>query len=396
MATPQTPEVGIWVRALTSSTRVLGLVALVTVGETIFLLRAERVRPELPPGVSLMRDVVYGEYDNKRLLLDIYAPDGSAPGSGRPALIAIHGGGWCGGSKGEYGRSLAPLVKQGIVLIAVDYRLSRPGAPGWPGNLEDVRAAVRWVRVHASEIGVDPGRLAVIGSSAGGHLALLLGFTGDASTRVSAIIDFYAPTDLRALRADRAASGESVSLLLGSPPEQTPALYDAASPLRQVVPGLPPVLIAHGEDDLLVPLEQSRALASALEQSGVPHQLITIPEARHGFGLVAGRRDLTPEIWSFLIDVWDGAREGRNTDSSGVLNSSAVVPLHAVFPNRVKDEAAATRILMRLLYIARNETRRTMRVPRSTSVPVPTRIGTPGSGTTTACTDTASRMIPNR
>jgi acetyl esterase/lipase len=210
------------------------------------------------------------------------------------------------------------MARYGVVVVSVDYRLSRPGAPTWPGNLDDVREAVRWVRHHADDYGVDPERIAVIGSSAGAHLALMLAFDashspgGDRSSRVAAVVDLYGPTDLRALRASRAATGEPVTLMVGGRPEDMPERYDAASPLLHVTPKVPPVLIIHGDEDALVPLEQSVALDAKLTESGVPHKLMVVPGARHGFELRVGASprapalDLAPTIFAFLEGVWSG------------------------------------------------------------------------------------------
>jgi len=279
-------------------------------GATAVLVRGEVRRPEGPAGVRTFADLVYREDGGRRARLDVLVPDGPSPPGGRPALLALHGGGWRGGGKGEYGRSLAPLVRRGLVVVAVDYRLSGPDAPSWPGNLDDAREAVRWVRRHARDYGIDAGRVGVIGASAGAHLALLLGETADprdAAGRVDAVIDFFGPADLHALASDPSGAGGSVELFLGGPPALYPERYDAASPLRRVAPGGPPVLIVHGGDDLLVPPGQSRSLARALARAGVPHRLVVVEGARHGFGLTAGSRDLVPEILEFLRGVWGGA-----------------------------------------------------------------------------------------
>jgi len=279
------------------------------VGATVLLVRAEALRPERPEGVKAFTDLVYHEVGGRRLRLDVYLPEGPTvqSGRGRPAVLAIHGGGWRGGGKAEYGRSVARLARYGLVVVAVEYRLSAPGVPSWPGNLADVREAVRWVRRNASGYGIDPDRVAVIGASAGGHLALMLGTTpaGDPAG-VRAVIDFYGPTDLRALYALRTPADQAIGMFLGGPPEAVPSRYDAASPLRHVAPGAPPVLIVHGLDDLLVPPGQSLLLAEALRRAAVPHRLLAVPGARHGFGLRAGSRDLVPEILDFLQGVWGG------------------------------------------------------------------------------------------
>jgi acetyl esterase/lipase len=291
------------VRTLGAVGAARALAWLALLGVTGWLVRAEVTRPELPRGVRVVADLVYRSDGGRRARLDVYLPAGPAPPGGRPALLALHGGGWRGGGKEEYGRSLARLVERGLVVVAVDYRLSRPGAPSWPGILDDVRAAARWVNRHANEFGIDPGRVAALGASAGGHLALLLA-VDDRPAPVRAVIDFYAPTDLPALAAADTGAGRSLGLFLGGAPGQVPGRYEAASPLRRVRPGAPPVLILHGDDDILVPPAQSQALAEALERAGVPHRLVIVAGARHGFGLEAAGRDLVPEILRFLDDTW--------------------------------------------------------------------------------------------
>ncbi len=213
-------------------------------------------------------------------------------------------------SRPETGWGIAELARQGLVVVCVDYRLSAPGEPSWPGNLDDVREAVRWIRRHSSDYGIDPDRLAVLGASAGGHLALMLGaLPVDKSSQVNAVIDFYGPTDLRALAALRTPADRALELLLGGSPAMVGVGYDAASPVRHVAAGGPPVLIVHGKDDFLVPLAQSQGLAEALARVGVPHRLITLEGSRHGFGLRPASKDLVPEILAFL-EVSGGGSSG--------------------------------------------------------------------------------------
>ena len=295
---------GTW--SIGTSAQASALAWLALLGATCLLVRGEVVRSDAPAGVRIVSDVVYRRSNGRQARLDVYRPEGPAPARGRPALLAIHGGGWRGGGKGDFGRSLVPLVHQGFVVVAIDYRLSRPGSPSWPENLEDVQAAARWVVEHADEFAIDPDRVAALGSSAGGHLALLLALADDHAP-IRAVIDFYAPTDLRALHNSGTGADRSIALLLGGEPERLAGRYAAASPLEQIRPGIPPVLIFHGDDDPLVPLGQSQALSEALQRAGVPYRLSVLPGARHGFGLSVGRRDLTPEIESFLEEVW-GAR----------------------------------------------------------------------------------------
>jgi acetyl esterase/lipase len=274
---------------------------------TGLLVHAEGQRPDRPRGITVSSNLVYREAGDHAPRLDLYAPRTPAPSEGRPAIVAIHGGGWRGGSKNDYGRSLVRLAEHGYVVAAIDYRLSRPGAPSWPANFDDVREAVRWLRRHAKEYSVDPDRIAALGSSAGGHLAALLGTCPDDAAQVQAVIDFYGPTDLLALYDNRKRTTTALTLLLGGRPDECPARYESASPIHYISADDPPMLLIHGGDDALVPLDQSRALADALARAGVPHRLIVVENARHGFSLEVQGRDLLPEILAFLDSAWKGS-----------------------------------------------------------------------------------------
>jgi acetyl esterase/lipase len=264
-------------------------------------------------GVRVARGIAYRDsrsfWGGGSPRLDVYMPDGPAPKGGWPVVVAVHGGGWRGGDRGDFGRSLAPLVRRGAAVVAVGYTLSRPGAPSWPANLDDVSDAVEWVRRQGGDYGLDPDRLTLLGASAGGHLALLLAERPGAKASIRGVVDFYGPADLKSLHAASPAA-RSVELLLGGPPASRPDLYAAASPVVGARSGMPPVLIVHGAADSLVPLDQSQRLARALAEAGVDYRLVVVPGARHGFGLTAGAFDLTPEVFAFL-DAVCGGRASR-------------------------------------------------------------------------------------
>jgi acetyl esterase/lipase len=278
-------------------------------------------------GWTVVRDIPYGERPGSPRL-DLYLPvqaDRAVASRPFPVLLALHGGSWTGGSKSWYGPQVAPLVRQGVAVIVPDYRPSRPGDPGWPGVLDELRGAVRWIRRHATAYGLDAGRIAALGSGAGGHLALLLGTAppveepGGISSRVQAVIDLYGPTGLASLLASRGLSNDPIRLLLGG---DEPRLLDSASPLAQVSADDPPTLIFHGLDDQWVPPEQSITLADRLASHGIAHRLVLVPGARHGFELKLGApepRDLTPEIFAFLETVWQAGvpDEPRPLGASG-------------------------------------------------------------------------------
>lgn len=280
-------------------------------------------RMAVPTNVVVRRDVVYRNVDGHRLALDIYRPPGDAASSPRPAILAIHGGSWSGGSKrlfrpglGNPHPTAVRLAEAGYVVIAPDYRTARPGSPGWPSALEDLREAVRWTRRHAPELGVDPGRIAAFGQSAGGHLAVLLGALpdpldrGDGPSRVQAVIDLYGPTDLERLPEMRVRplEHEPVRLFLGAGTPDLAELARDASPIRHIDPADVPMLVIHGTGDLWVPIEQSEELVKRLEAAGVMHRRVRVDGALHGFDAslkISENADLLAEILAFLRDVWN-------------------------------------------------------------------------------------------
>ena len=268
-------------------------------------------------GQTILRDRVYRMTASGAAKLDVYLPPNGPVQAGSsgllPGVLAIHGGSWIGGSKSEYGPQLARLTRHGYVVFAADYQLARPGKPSWPGAIEDLREAIRWIRRHADKFLVDPNRLVVFGSGSGAHLALLLGTfppdrePGGISSRVQAVVSMYGPADLADLVTGRHLSNDPARQLLGQDPPDWLACARAASPLEHVSRDDSPTLLIHGTDDRWVPLEQSQQMAESLTQAGVPNRLIVVPGARHGFELPVKfpeTRDLFPEVLAFLNCVW--------------------------------------------------------------------------------------------
>jgi pectinesterase len=230
---------------------------------------------------GIRKDVEYGRATGEALRLDACIPDGKGP---FPTAILVHGGGWSGGDKEKGVDPLfAPLSKAGIGWISINYR----HAPKYhfPSSVEDVEAAIRWVKEHAGELNVDPKRLALVGESAGGHLVVMAVVRAKEDTRVAAVVPFYAPVDLMA-DADR-RGGLSLSLrdLFGRSfliDEESSKLLREASPINYVRAGLPPFLLLHGTADMSVPYNQSVQLQSKLKAAGVACELITIDDGVHG------------------------------------------------------------------------------------------------------------------
>jgi acetyl esterase/lipase len=282
-------------------------------------------RAEVPTSVVVRQDIVYLHQDGHRLSLDLYLPPG---GTRRPAILAIHGGSWIGGSRRLFRPSpwirnptAVRMAEEGFVVVAADYRLARPGVPGWPAALDDLREAVRWIRRHADELAIDPSRIAAFGQSAGGHLATMVGTSAglrgpDDEARVQAVISFSGPSDLERLPDDRIRSlrHEPVHTFLGPDESRPSEKARDASPIHHVRGDAAPMLLVHGTRDLWVPIAQAEALARALEAAGVRHRLVRVEGARHGFDAVIKDPDLPDprdrdllrsEIFAFLRNVWN-------------------------------------------------------------------------------------------
>ena len=242
--------------------------------------------------VTMQRDVVFGTGGRRDLHCDVYRPPGS---QGRaPAVLLVHGGGWRSGDRTQLQGYGILLGRAGYVCVASEYRLI-PEAP-WPAQIHDVKAALRWMRANADELGIDPHRIAVEGNSAGAHLALLAAgtpgvaaFEGDGgnpdeATDVAAAIGVYAPT----LFSHGATARGAVTLaaLIDAGSEEAAS---AASPLSHVTAEFPPTMLIHGTDDELVPVHASIVMYEALAESGVPTELHLYAEQRHAF-------DATPEF----------------------------------------------------------------------------------------------------
>jgi acetyl esterase/lipase len=235
------------------------------------------------------------------LELDLWLPPESPDPA--PAVLFLHGGGWRMGSRHLAGPAFADAVPTpfeqvahaGIAVASADYRLS--GEAQWPAQLHDAKAAVRWLRARAGELGIDGERIGAWGESAGGHLAELLGLTTDdpalegglgvtgTSSRISAVVAWYAPSDLRAMATDTGTDpmdpDTREARLLGAAPAAVPDAAAQASPLTHVAAGAPPFVLLHGSADRLVPCAQSQRLHHALQQAGVSAELTVYDGADH-------------------------------------------------------------------------------------------------------------------
>lgn len=239
-----------------------------------------------PPRVRVHRDMAYVQNEHPNQKLDLYVPE--KPEGPLPLIVWIHGGGWKHGNKS--GCLSLPWTKKGYVVASIGYRLCQDAL--FPAQIEDCKAAIRWLREHAGTYKIDPNRVAAWGGSAGGHLASLLGTSGDAaeweqgnpvgSSRVQAVIDWYGRADLTPVCTDPSWAGSPTADLLGGSGRSVSDLARKASPILHVSKDDPPFLIMHGDRDELVPLNQSRRFAAALSEAGVEANLVVLKGAGHG------------------------------------------------------------------------------------------------------------------
>jgi acetyl esterase/lipase len=242
-------------------------------------------------GVTCHSGIEYAQIPGFRPLeLDLYRPGGTP--CLLPVVVHVHGGGWRRGSRRHPLPALGDgfyqgLAASGIAVAAVDYRLS--GEARYPAAVDDVRAAVAWVRSALPGYGVTPGPVVLWGDSAGGHLALLAaltgtgpGITGPGNTGVDGVVAWFPVTDLAGLHGPDDDDPETrEALFLGAPPAQVPDLAREASPITHVHAGAPPVLLMHGDSDALVPPDQSIRFARALRDAGGAVSLVLVPGASH-------------------------------------------------------------------------------------------------------------------
>jgi acetyl esterase/lipase len=224
------------------------------------------------------------------LALDFYRAHGAAGGARRPCVVVIHGGSWVCGNRLDYGtkRWLNDwLARLGYAVASIDYRLSPQFK--WPAQRDDLLAAIRFLRDHAAALGIDQDRLVLIGRSAGGQIATAAAY-GEMIPGVCGVVDIYGPTDFYrtwevATHPNSLDHRYNLELFLGGSPEDARAAYQSASSATLVTPDAPPTLIFHGNLDINVFLEQAQMLDQKLAAAGVPHALVTLPWAGHGFDL---------------------------------------------------------------------------------------------------------------
>ncbi|PZR36073.1 alpha/beta hydrolase [Caulobacter segnis] len=242
---------------------------------------------EMPGGVTVWKDLVYIQRPGFRpLTLDLYTPAGAGK---RPLIVQIHGGGWSMGDSRQmagfkdFPAVLANLASRGYVVAAVNYRLS--GEAPSPAQADDVDAAIRWLKAHAAEYGIDPTRSATWGDSSGGHLSAMAALDCSGDDCVTAGVSWYGVFDLTPppnIPYDDKLFA-TTNAFLGCKIITCPERVKAASPITHVKPNPPPMLLIHGDKDFAVPFTQSVALADALRKVGGDVELKIYEGANHGW-----------------------------------------------------------------------------------------------------------------
>ncbi len=250
--------------------------------------------------LEAIKDIPYAGTDNPRQRLDLFLPAKRSSDKPLPVIVFIHGGGWKAGDKASGAGQLSRFVQSGDYAgVSAGYRLTNEA--GWPAQIHDCKAAIRWIRGHAGQHGLDADKIGVWGSSAGGHLASMLGTSGDvkelegalgscteSSSRVSCVVNYFGPENFITMvdkpsTIDRTTPDYPEAVLIGGRVQDKPDAARAASPITYVTKDDPPFLTAHGTKDPLVPYEQAVELDAAMKKAGASHLLIEMTGGGHGF-----------------------------------------------------------------------------------------------------------------
>ena len=262
--------------------------------------KRQQRRPKLE-GFKVMQDISYAGTDNARQTLDLALPIKRTSDKPLPVIAFIHGGGWRGGSKDGGLNRIRSFLKSGNYAgVSIGYRLSNEAK--WPAQIHDCKAAIRWVKANAVKHGLDGSKIAVHGTSAGGHLVAMLGTSAGVkamdgsigaytsqSTKVACVVDYFGPTNFLRMndfdsRIDHDAKDSPEGLLIGGPVQDNKKKTLTADPISYVSKEDSPFLIMHGTKDMAVPYNQSVILHSALKKIGVPSALLMVTGGGHGVG----------------------------------------------------------------------------------------------------------------
>lgn len=272
--------------------------------------QANRVIGAFPEGTVLHSNLPYNNDTLQKHLLDIYLP---AKTTGKlPLVVFIHGGGWLSNDKyadmSYMKKTISEIVSSGYALASIDYRFSTQAV--FPAQMQDCNQAISFLYDNAAKYGIDKSRIAVMGFSAGGHLASLVGLSKNNNVQpffmkgsnpafgIKGVVDFYGPAELILFPgSNNPASPEG--LLIGAAPLARPDLAKAASPVTYVDKGDPPFLIIHGEKDDMVSTRHSQLLHAWLEVAGVPSELHIVKDAPH-YGVMFDADEVRGKVMQFL------------------------------------------------------------------------------------------------
>lgn len=265
----------------------------------VFRNRGRQAAAQANQNITLKRDLAYAGTDNPRQKLDLLLPNKRASEKPLPVIAFIHGGAWRAGDKWSGIGRLTPLVESGEYAgVSIGYRLSAEAK--WPAQIHDCKAAIRWIRAHAKQHNLDPEKIAVWGTSAGGHLVSMLGVSGgiealegklgehlDQDSRVSCVVNFFGPSDLLTMNdhgssMDHDAPDSPESQLIDGPIQEIQEKARAASPITYTTKDDAPILHVHGTVDKLVSFPQSVDFNQKLVAAGVKSNLITVEGGGHG------------------------------------------------------------------------------------------------------------------
>jgi acetyl esterase/lipase len=272
--------------------------------------QTNRVYDLFPKGTVLHGNVPYNNDTISKHLLDIYIPEGA---KGKiPLIIFVHGGAWFVNDKyadmGYMKKTVSEIVGSGYALASIDYRFSTQSI--FPAQMQDCNRAVSFLVDNAGKFGFDTSKIALMGFSAGGHLASLMGLAknnnvesffmpqSNRSFNFKAVIDFYGPAELILFPGNNDIKSPE-SILIGATPLSRPDLAKAASPVTYVDKNDPPFLIIHGEKDDMVSPKQSMLLSSWLTIAGVPNELVIVKDAPH-FGEMFDSEEVRNKVMGFL------------------------------------------------------------------------------------------------
>jgi acetyl esterase/lipase len=266
-----------------------------------------------PQGTEFHQNIPYAKDTSQKHLLDIYLPSNTT--GNLPLVVWIHGGAWMLNDKyadmGYMKNTVKSFIDSGYALASINYRYSTDSV--FPAQIRDCNAAIEYLYQHANEYHIEKNKIAVIGFSAGGHLASLLSLSNNnqvsafSSTPVhftiKTCLDFYGPSDfiMLASNPDTAVSNSRtpISLLLGASPIDRPDLAKLASPVTYIDKNDPPFLIVQGEKDESVPNTQSKILHSWLSLTGVKSDLIVVPNAPH-YGEMFDAEYIRKKVFEYL------------------------------------------------------------------------------------------------